>query len=314
MTEEKDNLPTLDEIFADPLLADVKPAEELKNVKPHEQRTDIDYSANLIPCKDYSKFAHVFDALRADIKAGKRKTRKIKRGQVLTPLEGDFFIRKGQLIYIAEKTELTRSQGGYNNRLRLIYENGMESNPLRTSFRDMFVGDKTARYIPQRNNIGPLSQSFEDGDPDFSGTIYVLRTLSDDPNIKPFKDKIIKIGVTSQEVHRRIADARHDPTFLNAPVKIVATYTLKNLSRNKVETLLHRFFESAKVDLSVPDRLGRHIKPQEWFYVEPECVSQVAHFIKEYGAEMSKFFTFDAQNQRIVRKDGVSESKIYKSL
>ncbi len=34
---------------------------------------------------------------------------------------------------------------------------------------------------------------------------------------------LIKIGVTTQDVRRRIADARNDPTFLLAPVELVAT-------------------------------------------------------------------------------------------
>ncbi|MDT8855103.1 GIY-YIG nuclease family protein [Paracoccaceae bacterium Fryx2] len=71
-----------------------------------------------------------------------------------------------------------------------------------------------------------------------------------------------KIGVTSQQVGRRIADARNDATFLMAPVEIVATYVLKNLSRAKVEKLLHRFFEPARpAELSVTDRMGKKIPP-----------------------------------------------------
>ena len=51
------------------------------------------------------------------------------------------------------------------------------------------------------------------------------------------RDILLKIGVTTQDVQRRVADARNDPTFLLAPVDIVATYELKNLSRRKVEDL-----------------------------------------------------------------------------
>ncbi len=54
------------------------------------------------------------------------------------------------------------------------------------------------------------------------------------------------VGVTTQDAHRRVANARNDPTFLLAPVDIVATYELKNLSRSKVESLLHRFFDAAR--------------------------------------------------------------------
>src|SRR5690606_29146425 len=101
--------------------------------------------------------------------------------------------------------------------------------------------DKTARII-RKPGLGALGPDWEADQLDLSGTIYVARSLSDDPTIKSQRDTLYKIGVTSQDVRRRVADARNDPTFLLAPVEIVATYELKSLARNKIENLLHRFF------------------------------------------------------------------------
>jgi hypothetical protein len=49
------------------------------------------------------------------------------------------------------------------------------------------------------------------------------------------RDILYKSGVTSQDVRRRVADARNDPTFLLASVETVATYELQILSSRVTE-------------------------------------------------------------------------------
>lgn len=79
-----------------------------------------------------------------------------------------------------------------------------------------------------------------------------------------------------------MADARNDPTFLLAPVEIVAAYELANLPRRKVEELLHRFFERARPgQLFITDRFGKKVYPREWFYVLPDHVGQAAKLIQD---------------------------------
>lgn len=48
--------------------------------------------------------------------------------------------------------------------------------------------------------------------------------LSSVPEIAENRMILRKIGVTAQQISRRIADARNDATFLMAPVEIVSTY------------------------------------------------------------------------------------------
>ena len=113
-----------------------------------------------------------------------------------------------------------------------------------------------------------------------------------------------KVGVTSQDVRRRIADAKNDPTFLLAPVEIVATYELHNLERMKVEDLLHRFFDAARPQgLVITDRFGKAVHPREWFYVLPEHVSQAVQLIRERRLHE---FRFDPQSQSIVQISGIT--------
>ena len=129
--------------------------------------------------------------------------------------------------------------------------------------------------------------------------VYVARSLSEDPDIKEARQILHKVGVTSQDVKRRIADARNDPTFLLAPVEIVATYDLKNLDRLKVEHLLHRFFDAARPSkLTITDRFGKRVHPREWFYVLPEHVSEAVELIRSRTLHL---YQYDPTTQRIVK-------------
>src|SRR5260370_17074365 len=78
-----------------------------------------------------------------------------------------------------------------------------------------------------------------------------------------------KIGVTSGDVERRIANAILDPTFLMAEVEIVATYELYNVNRAKLENLIHRVFDSARLDIEIKDRFGNPVIPRESFLLPP---------------------------------------------
>ena len=71
-----------------------------------------------------------------------------------------------------------------------------------------------------------------------------------------------KIGVTGRSnVATRFANAKNDATFLLADVEIVATYDLYNIKRVKLENLIHRVFNPARLDIEIKDRFGRPVLP-----------------------------------------------------
>jgi hypothetical protein len=84
---------------------------------------------------------------------------------------------------------------------------------------------------------------------------------------------IHKIGVTGGDVKARIANARKDATYLLADVEIVATYKLANINRKRLESLLHKFFASARLDLELKDRFGFDVTPREWFLVPLSAIN-----------------------------------------
>ena len=113
----------------------------------------------------------------------------------------------------------------------------------------------------------------DDGDVE-SGTVYVLRSLSNNHYVAEHRELIHKVGVTGGKVETRIAHAEHDATYLLAKVEIVATYKLSGINRIRLENLLHRIFTPAQLDLTIQDRFGHPVKPREWFLVPLSVIDE----------------------------------------
>lgn len=129
--------------------------------------------------------------------------------------------------------------------------------------------------------MGPLFDDSMEPDDIPSGTIYVLRSLSQQPEIAAIRDVLHKIGVTGGRVEERICNAEKDPTFLLAPVEIVATWKLANVRRFRFEQTIHRLFGAAKLDLRLSDRFGIHVEPREWFVVPLPVIDEVIRRIQD---------------------------------
>src|ERR1019366_6729446 len=158
--------------------------------------------------------------------------------------------------------------------------NGTESDLLMRSLQRALHKDEAGRRITDPA-AGPLFAS-ENTEGDLaSGTIYVLRSKSEHPVVAANRDLIHKIGVTSMNVDQRIAGARLQPTFLMADVEVVATYELYNISRAKLEKLIHRVFEPARLDIEIKDRFGNPIVPREWFLVPRFVIDEAVEKIKD---------------------------------
>jgi hypothetical protein len=97
------------------------------------------------------------------------------------------------------------------------------------------------------------------------------------------RDLVHKIGVTSGSVEKRIAGAKDQATFLLADVEVVATYQLFNISRVKLENLIHRVFEPARLEIEIMDRFGRPVVPREWFLVPLFVIDEAVQRIKDGG-------------------------------
>jgi hypothetical protein len=141
-----------------------------------------------------------------------------------------------------------------------------------------------------------FSDRTTDGD-EASGTIYVLRSKSDDPMVANNRDLVHKIGVTNMSVEKRIAGARLQPTFLMADVEVVATYELFNINRTKLENLIHRVFEAARIEIEIKDRFGNPVVPREWFLVPLFVIDEVVEKIRDGSI---KHFRYEPSEGRLV--------------
>ncbi len=210
----------------------------------------------------------------------------------------EYFIVQGQMAYVAEVGEDFRTQyDRRDSRLRVIYDNGTESDLLMRSFQRALHRDAAGRLITNPDT-GPLFAQ-DPADYDLaSGTIYVLRIKSDHPVVTANRDVLRKIGVTGGKVDTRIANANLDPTFLMSDVEVIATYELYNINRVKLENLIHRVFDPAQLDIEIQDRFGNSVKPREWFLVPLFVVNEVIERIKDGTVTQ---YVYDPTAARLVR-------------
>ncbi|KII15438.1 GIY-YIG nuclease family protein [Phaeobacter sp. S60] len=274
-----------DDLDDDALLAELgvevakSPLTELKHVRSTAEKKAADEVANREKCEDFATFKPLFEQVQKELGSGLRETRPFEMKAEIE--KGRFFIVSGQIAYVADKGEtITNEQGRTDARLRVIFDNGTESNMLMRSLQRALNKDDAGRRITDPS-AGPLfSDQTIDGD-EASGTIYVLRSKSDHPLVAENRDLVHKIGVTNMSVEKRIAGAHLQPTFLMANVEVVAAYELYNINRTKLENLIHRIFEPARLEIEIMDRFGRPVIPREWFLVPIFAIKDAVERIKD---------------------------------
>jgi hypothetical protein len=252
---------------------------ELRHVRSAAEKHAAEEIANRQKCEDFDSFKPLFEQVQKELSAGLRQARRFERKSEIAL--GRFYILGGQKAYVAATEEpFTNEHGNVDARLRVIFDNGTESNLLMRSLQKALQQDPAGRRIIEPS-AGPLfSDQNGEGD-EASGIVYVLRSKSDHPAVAAHRDLLHKIGVTGGDVARRIANARLDPTFLMADVEIVATYELYNINRTKLENLIHRIFGPARLDIEIKDRFGQPILPREWFLVPLFAVDEAIERIRE---------------------------------
>ena len=283
-------MPVLDEIDDDALLAELgveaetEDITELRHVRSRAEKRAAEEIANRERCEDFEKFKPLFERVKQELDAAVRGSRVIRKdaGFLKTDIKkGEFFILGGQTLYIANVGELIKAPNGQTDaRLRVIYSNGTESKILLRSLQRAIYKDETSRRISEPT-AGPLFSDQSENDDLASGTVYVLRSKSDHPVFAENREVLHKIGVTGGKVDRRIANAKLDPTFLMADVEVVATYELYNINRTKLENLIHRIFDAAKLDIEIKDRFGNPVVPREWFLVPISAIDAAVEMIKD---------------------------------
>lgn len=221
-----------------------------------------DYVAKRKKVKDFGQYEGLFKRCQKEITEGKRKITPFFNEQDIQ--EGSFYILKGVLLYVEKVGERQKIKGKTNARLRCIFENGTES--------DMLLRSLSAELYKHGRRVTDSEESLLENleDPEQArGEIYILKSLSSDPQIKAIKN-LYKIGYTKNGVQKRIQNAENESTYLYAPVEIVALYDVYNMGINEFERALHHVLAHKNLDVTIMGANGKMIVPKEWFVADLE--------------------------------------------
>lgn len=269
---------------------------DLKNVKSKEEKvtTMPDEVARRKKCKDFATFEPLFKKCQVEIENGDRTIVKFRDEQDVKT--GAFFIYGGVKCYVAEVGEKVVKNNRNNARLRLIFENGLESNMFHRSLTaELYKPENDGRRIlPPRISEGEL----EVRDEELTGYIYVLSSLSKDPGILAIPN-LFKIGFSTTPVKERIKNAKSDPTYLMAEVKIISSYKVAGIKPNYFENLIHRLFGHVQLKLDITDQKGKGYTPKEWYSVPHDVIDDALKLI-ESGKIVG--YVYDASNTKLVKK------------
>lgn len=288
---------SIDDILADDdlNLLSSRPEDSIFDVKHIPDAKELpDYIAQRRPCRDFSRFDPLFKQCHADLQSGKRILRSFVNEQQIET--GEFFILRGVMVYVADMGAKEKKNKKVNARLRCIFENGTEGDLLlRSLARNLYkdgrrITENEDRLMDDLNNI-----TEEDGQ---TGFIYILRSLSTDPQIASL-DNLYKIGFSTVPVEERIKNAKDDPTYLMAPVHIVEAFECFNLNPQKLELLLHKFFGKVCLEIDVFDSSGKRHTPREWFMVPLPTIEEALELI--ISGEVMDYF-YDDEARLICRK------------
>lgn len=283
---------------------------QLQFVRSYQEIKAAEEVAQRSPCPDFKQFKPLFKQVQQDLQQGTRTS--IKYQDNAEVKQGDLFILEGQISLVAELGELfVPDHGRPDRRLRVIYDNGTESNLLMRSLQRALNKDKHSRRIVLAD-LGPLfapieqppaadssePTASEEAEELPSGFIYVLRSKSEHPFIVQNRNIVHKIGVTGGDIKKRIANAKQDPTYLLADVEIVASFKLVNINRKRLEALIQKFFGNARLVVELKDLFGNPVQPKEWFLVPLEVIEEAIEKIREGTLDQ---YRYDVQTARIVR-------------
>ena len=249
----------------------------LRHVTENKPRTftPYDYIARAKKCSDFEKFEPLFKACQLDLKNQKRSLKKFTSEASIK--EGAFFVCRGTLVYIDKVGDFSQRNQRMQARLRCIYENGTESDMLRNSLaKNLYVDGKivTENYEEALKGFSGITQEDKP-----SGHIYVLKSLSKDPKVKSIKD-LYKIGYSETTVEERIKNAANEATYLMAKVKVVTSYKVYNIDAHSFETLLHRFFDPARLSIDIIDNNGTRHSVREWFQVPLGAIEEAIYLLQ----------------------------------
>lgn len=187
---------------------------------------------------------------------GKRQTRRFERTSEIEP--GRFFIVEGLIAYVAEAGEpFINESGNRDSRLRVIFDNGTESNLLARSLQKALMQDPAGRRITEPD-AGPLfDQEVEvEGSAAMDMMLELIAARDGRDTAVDVSEQFLHgparpaNGMQRQDVRwrYRVTDRRIETTIrvmedhLTSPLRIARIAELAGLSERQLERLFGEAF------------------------------------------------------------------------
>lgn len=277
------------------LLDDASGILDVSDLPVRRKQFESDDVARRRPAENFEQFEPLFKQKQQELRAGDSKLMAYPGIGHIVP--GAFFVLNGIMLFVAEvgETEYRKTTVRENKRERLhvVFENGTESSMYRQSLA-IRLSDEDGQIVVATAVPEIL------GDDEATGYIYVLRSRTTDPQLSALAN-LHKIGFTRTTVEKRIQNAEKSPTYLMAPVELVASYQTFNMKTSALEHLLHRVFADVRLDLTQVGADGRNYDPSEWFLVPRPIIDQAIDLI--VSGEIVKY-VYEAERQRLVERSG----------
>lgn len=232
-------------------------------------------------CEDFDKFSPIFTLIHDSMRT--KQYHKMAFSSVKDIREGSVFVLNGLVCYVASIYQSeTRKNERNQQRLRLIFANGTESNMLIRSLASAQYRHDADSYqvvinAPEWQNLDLLS-GFADTsthdmanlknqkDKNLTGIIYVAKLKKPRVEVAKYRN-LHKIGFSKNRGELRAKSSQMDATFLFSEVDIIAEWALYDSNPQQVEYRLHQFFHNQRLNMTL--KVGsQEYKPNEWFDVD----------------------------------------------
>ncbi|WP_180707041.1 GIY-YIG nuclease family protein [Lactobacillus crispatus] len=280
--EEKQDFDSLDDILNDDSvllnsnsgktlnekLFDTKKLNEVKR----ERENEPDKVSLRKKMDGFEKYEPLFKQVQQDLASGRRQLRQFKNYEIL---RHHFYVLNGQLLYVESLGMIQKAKSKTNRksdrRIHVIYENGTENTPLLNGLAASLYG-RHGKIVTE-----PDDKFMFSGDDQATGYIYVLKSLSRNPQVQAIQAEhpLYKVGFTSNTVKQRIANAENESTYLYGPVEEVAEYQVINLDPEALETALHHALAQYRLDVDIKAANSKIIHPREWFVVDLDTINSL---------------------------------------
>jgi len=263
-------------------------------INKKQQRPIIEQKAKRKRAADFENFRPLFAKEQQKLADGSLKLTYFTSVDQLK--EGGFYVQDGMMLCLAEFGEKLKIYDHSQQRLRVIYENGVESNMFRRSLAQRLYEGGLVVVPKEYNGEVPINS-----DDKVIGYIYVLKSKSSDEKIQTIKN-LYKIGFTTTPIEQRIKEAIKDPTYLMADVEIAASFVVTgDYNPQKIEHFLHRIFADAAIIMTIIDNEHKEYKPKEWYSVPLHVVEQAVGMLNS-GEIVNYTYDVSSKSMRLVNK------------